>query len=83
LEGGKPQNESKLPDEIINAVMYLLQQEDNARCAADPARLPTLFINSWFASMISNRNGTYDFRSVQRWFRSHNLFGFGKNCRAS
>jgi hypothetical protein len=35
-------------DENINADMWLLQQQEDALCAVDRTRRPSLFLNSYF-----------------------------------
>ena len=54
-------------DATINAYMWLLQQRDHALCAADPARLPTYFFNSFFFEKMFENNGVYSYSSVKSW----------------
>lgn len=62
-----------LNDEVINFYMGMLQEKDNALCAARTGRRPSHFFNLFFVSKLLE-GGAYSYRNVKRWTKKIDIF---------
>jgi Ulp1 family protease len=67
-----------LDDEVINFYMQLLKQRDEALCATNPQRRPSLFMNTFFMQKLLDTPTGYCYANVKCWTKKFDVFAHDK-----
>ena len=77
LEPGRGTS-SWLSDELINFYMQLLSMRDQETAASNPRHIRNHFFNSFLMATLRPNRGAYEYKRVQRWTKTFDLFSLNK-----